>query len=84
MTTYYVAICLGYWGRGKTETEALANMRKAGGRKQDKTVLYRIECEADKDPPVVDGCGTMYWHGERTQVAEIVRGKRKACEPNPA
>jgi len=78
MTTY-IAICFGYWGRGATEAEALKQLRKAGGGKRDKTVVYVVEHAPDQDKPWVDDYGTMCWHGERAKIAEIVNGKRIDC-----
>ena len=78
MRSYYIAICFGYWGRGDDEETALKNLRKAGGSKKDKTTIYRIDCEADKDAPFVYSSGTMVWYGDRTKVAEYTKGKRMA------
>lgn len=82
MKTYFVVFSMGYWGRGETEEAAFKQWRKAGGKFaggfEPAAILYRIECEAGKDPPFVDDCGCMNWHGERVKVAEFnKRGKRK-------
>lgn len=39
----FVAICFGYWGRGETEEAALAQCRKAGGKKKAETFVYRVD-----------------------------------------
>jgi hypothetical protein len=76
METTYIAICLGYWGRGETEAAAMAQCRKAGGRKKDKTLIHKIVSEAGKDRPFVDGNGSINYFGTRELVAEYVNGKR--------
>jgi hypothetical protein len=77
--TYYVAISFGYWGRGKTEPEAIKQCRKAGADKSDTIHIYRIDCEATDEPPYVTNDGTMCWHGERTKTGSVVKGKLVAA-----
>ena len=77
MQTTYVVISFGYWGRGDTEEEATKQWSKAGGRKKgSKVQVYKVTYEAGKDKPWVDDYGTMNWFGERTLVAELIKGKR--------
>ena len=76
MTTY-IAICFGYWGRGKTDMAALTQLRKAGGKAKDFKVIYRNDHEASQDKPYVDDCGTICYHGTLTKITEIKNGKRK-------
>lgn len=76
----YLAICFGYWSRGATEEEALAQLYKAGGRKRDATVTYVVEHSPTEDKPYVDNYGNICYYGSNTKLAEYVEGKRQPIQ----
>lgn len=45
--TTYVVLVLGYWGKGKSLSEAAAKCFEAGGRKQDKAFMYLVQNDPD-------------------------------------
>lgn len=80
----YVAIAFGYWGRGETELEALANCRKAGAKKSEKTIVYQNvrpgEKEGKEFDPTVDSYGNINYYGTNTRLYALVRGKKIVTE----
>lgn len=42
MKKIYIVAVLGYWGRGKTLKEAATQCVKAGGRKNDKALVWLV------------------------------------------
>ena len=83
MEVTYVAICFGYWGRGKTEAIARAQLKKSGGKAKDFTIIYRVEYEAGKAKPYVDDAGSLCFFGVRQKIAEIKNGKRRELKAIP-
>ena len=61
----YIALAFGYWGAGETEEKALANCRKAGAKKSERTV---------------DGYGNIGYYGTNTKIAEYKQNKRTSLE----
>lgn len=39
----YLALVMGYWGRGKTPKEAAMKCKQEGGRSKDFCIVYRID-----------------------------------------
>lgn len=80
----YVALAFGYWGAGETEEEALANCRKAGAKKSERTILYRNVRPAEKagkeHDPTVDDYGNIGYYGTNTKIAEYKKNKRTSLE----
>lgn len=63
MSTVFVAIGIGYWGKGHTPTEAIFAMFDAGGADLESLKIYKIDCDAPKeklyDLTRVDGSGLL-------------------------
>lgn len=78
----FLAVAFGSWGRGDTEADAVAQCRKAGANRRDKTVIYRNTRPAGKDKPYVDEAGNTAFFGTLDKIAVIENGKRLASDPN--
>lgn len=76
--TWFIAVAFGYWGRGATEEKALEECRKAGAKKGEKTILYRIFDSEGREAPYVDDHGYVCYFGIKTEVAVYERNKRYA------
>ncbi len=86
MTTKFVAVAFGYWGRGDTQDEAVDQCRKAGAKKRDRTVVYQNDFDEAtlgvkaslENTPYVDSHGGVNYHGELKKVAVLDGGKVKS------
>lgn len=75
-STEFVAIGMGYWGKGADLAEAKANFRKFGGRLSDGYMV--LEFGPGSEFSGVSGMGYYHWHGEAPTVTEVP-ARRKAA-----
>jgi hypothetical protein len=85
MKVMFIAVCWGHWGRGHTEEVARAECRKAGGKKIDKMVIFKIESPPESEKPYIseDGMLVTVAGSTRTKIAEYHKGKRITIVSDP-
>lgn len=83
-TNTLIAITLHFWGKGATEKEAVAQVRKAGGSSMLKTHGYIIVSTDDPNFEIDQIDGGVLVHDGKSASIVVDHRKRKTAQPKPA